>query len=100
MRLIIDQRAGARRRVADVSAIAVRHTLDDVLDIIVEPVDQANRTQAERNAQNALDAAKLARTLAVLEDVQRQLATVPDGAKVRVNLLRERLAEAVAAPVR
>lgn len=70
----------------------------EVTAVVVEPVDPDNRTQAERNAQNALDAARLARVEAHLGQLCAALAGLPSTSKVLVEPVLAKLNEALEAP--
>lgn len=72
---------------------------DDVVELEVVPVDPENRTQAERNAQNALDAARLARVEAHLGQLRAALAGLPGTSKVLVEPVLAKLDEALEARV-
>lgn len=70
-----------------------------VVDVVIEPADPDKRTQAERNAQNALDAARLARVEAHLGQLRGALAGLPGTSKVLVEPVLAKLDEALEARV-
>lgn len=75
--------------------------LEDVIDVEVEDVDPDNRTQAERNADNAIKAARLARVEAELNDALGKLSAIEEkgGMRVSTSSLRTVLERCLAAPI-